>query len=216
MPRRCSLIAARGYEATTLRDIAKEAGVSVGLLYRYFPSKQAVVIALYDELSAEYARQAADMPPGQMARPVHLRAEHEPRCAQAASGGAAGAHAGAGRRPRRGHLFAATPRSRGCASSGCSRRPSTGATMRRSSRWLKRSDGCCTSSIWRCCCGGCWTRVRPARDGALVSTRRRHPRSAVRDRGRPVPARRRGDLHHPPDGRDRADRRPHRGHALRA
>ena len=58
------LIAARGYEATTLRDVAKEAGVSVGLLYRYFPSKQAVVIALYDELSADYARQAAEMPPG--------------------------------------------------------------------------------------------------------------------------------------------------------
>jgi AcrR family transcriptional regulator len=38
--------------------------VSVGLLYRYFPSKQAVVIALYDELSSAYARQAADMPPG--------------------------------------------------------------------------------------------------------------------------------------------------------
>jgi AcrR family transcriptional regulator len=58
------LIASRGYEATTLRDIAKEAGVSVGLLYRYFPSKQAVVIALYDELSSEYAKQSANMPPG--------------------------------------------------------------------------------------------------------------------------------------------------------
>lgn len=58
------LIATRGYEATTLRDIAKEAGVSVGLLYRYFPSKQAVVIALYDELSSSYAQQAASIPPG--------------------------------------------------------------------------------------------------------------------------------------------------------
>jgi AcrR family transcriptional regulator len=58
------LIAARGYEGTTLRDVASEAGVSVGLLYRYFPSKQAVVIALYDELSTAYARQAAAMPPG--------------------------------------------------------------------------------------------------------------------------------------------------------
>ncbi len=58
------LIAARGYEATTLRDIAKDANVSVGLLYRYFPSKQAVVIALYDELSTGYARQAAEMPAG--------------------------------------------------------------------------------------------------------------------------------------------------------
>jgi AcrR family transcriptional regulator len=58
------LIAERGYEATTLRDIAKDANVSVGLLYRYFPSKQAVVIALYDELSTEYARKAAQIPPG--------------------------------------------------------------------------------------------------------------------------------------------------------
>ena len=58
------LITARGYEATTLRDIAKEAGVSVGLLYRYFPSKQAIVIALYDELSSDYARRATDMPAG--------------------------------------------------------------------------------------------------------------------------------------------------------
>jgi AcrR family transcriptional regulator len=58
------LITQRGYEATTLRDIAKKAGVSVGLLYRYFPSKQAVIIALYEELSADYARQAANMPRG--------------------------------------------------------------------------------------------------------------------------------------------------------
>jgi AcrR family transcriptional regulator len=58
------LIAARGYEATTLRDIATEARVSVGLLYRYFPSKQAVVIALYDELSTKFARQADAMPTG--------------------------------------------------------------------------------------------------------------------------------------------------------
>lgn len=58
------LIAERGYEATTLRDIAREAGVSVGLLYRYFPNKQAVVIALYDELSADYARQAETMQSG--------------------------------------------------------------------------------------------------------------------------------------------------------
>src|SRR5262245_18567834 len=58
------LIAERGYEATTLRDIAKEAGVSVGLLYRYFPGKQAIVIALYDQLSSEFARRAAAMPAG--------------------------------------------------------------------------------------------------------------------------------------------------------
>lgn len=58
------LFAERGYESTTLRDIAKEAGVSVGLLYRYFPSKQAVIIALYDELSADFARRAAHLEDG--------------------------------------------------------------------------------------------------------------------------------------------------------
>lgn len=58
------LIAARGYEATTLRDIAKQAGVSAGLLYRYFPNKRAVILALYDELSAEYAARGATMQPG--------------------------------------------------------------------------------------------------------------------------------------------------------
>jgi AcrR family transcriptional regulator len=58
------LIAARGYEGTTLRDIAREAGVSPALLYRYFPSKRAVVLALYDDLSAAYAVRAAEMRPG--------------------------------------------------------------------------------------------------------------------------------------------------------
>ena len=58
------LIGDRGYESTTLRDIAAEAGVSVGLLYRYFPSKQAVIVALYDDLSSDFARRAAAMPPG--------------------------------------------------------------------------------------------------------------------------------------------------------
>jgi AcrR family transcriptional regulator len=58
------MIGTRGYAATTLRDVAKEAGVSVGLLYRYFPSKRAVVLKLYDELSAEYAQRSARMPTG--------------------------------------------------------------------------------------------------------------------------------------------------------
>ncbi|MFP2956280.1 TetR/AcrR family transcriptional regulator [Myxococcus sp. 1LA] len=57
-------ITARGYEATHLRDIAKEAGVSVGLLYRYFPSKRAIILALYDELSSAYAARAASLPAG--------------------------------------------------------------------------------------------------------------------------------------------------------
>lgn len=58
------LIGEQGYEATTLRDVAKRADVSPGLLYRYFPSKRSVVLALYDELSEAFATDAAAMPPG--------------------------------------------------------------------------------------------------------------------------------------------------------
>jgi AcrR family transcriptional regulator len=58
------LIGEQGFEQTTLRDVASRAKVSVGLLYRYFPSKQAVVLALYDELSLEQEARAAAMPRG--------------------------------------------------------------------------------------------------------------------------------------------------------
>lgn len=58
------MFGARGYEATTMRAIAQEAGVSPGLVYRYFPSKRAVVQALYDGLSARYAREAEPLPAG--------------------------------------------------------------------------------------------------------------------------------------------------------
>ena len=58
------LMSKQGYEATTLRDVAKEAGVSVGLLYRYFPSKLAIVLALYGELSAECVHRSEQMSPG--------------------------------------------------------------------------------------------------------------------------------------------------------
>lgn len=58
-----ALIGERGYEAATLREVAARAGVSPGLLYRYFPSKRSVVLALYDSLSEEFSRQVK-MPRG--------------------------------------------------------------------------------------------------------------------------------------------------------
>ena len=58
------LIRDRGYEAATLREVADRAGVSVGLLYKYFPNKRAIVLAMYDDLSAEYAARATNMPAG--------------------------------------------------------------------------------------------------------------------------------------------------------
>ncbi len=59
-----TLIIERGYASTTLRHVAATAGVSVGLLYKYFPSKRAVVLAFYDQLSADYAARSEEMPSG--------------------------------------------------------------------------------------------------------------------------------------------------------
>jgi AcrR family transcriptional regulator len=58
------LIGSNGYDATTMRDVAKAAGVSAGLLYKYFPSKLAVVLEFYEELSLEYASRAASIKSG--------------------------------------------------------------------------------------------------------------------------------------------------------
>ena len=48
-----ALFAERGYEATTMRDVAREAGASVGLAYRYFASKEEFALALYMRLAEE-------------------------------------------------------------------------------------------------------------------------------------------------------------------
>lgn len=58
------LITDRGYEGATLREVAARAGVSPTLLYRYFPNKRSVVLALYDELSESFAEKAAALPAG--------------------------------------------------------------------------------------------------------------------------------------------------------
>jgi AcrR family transcriptional regulator len=39
----------RGVDATTMRDIAKAAGLSLGAAYYYFPSKEALVFAYYEQ-----------------------------------------------------------------------------------------------------------------------------------------------------------------------
>jgi AcrR family transcriptional regulator len=43
------LIAARGFEATTLREIAEKVGVQPGTIYRYFPSKAQLLVELLVE-----------------------------------------------------------------------------------------------------------------------------------------------------------------------
>lgn len=51
-----SVISAHGYEAATMSEIAEKAGASIGSLYQFFPSKQAVVQALRARYRDEFAK----------------------------------------------------------------------------------------------------------------------------------------------------------------
>ena len=48
----------RGFERTTMRDIAGAAELSLGAAYHYFPSKEALVMAYYEWMQAEHERRA--------------------------------------------------------------------------------------------------------------------------------------------------------------
>lgn len=50
-----------GYQRTTMRAIAAEAGVSLGNAYYYFGSKEHLIQAFYDQLQAEHAERADDV-----------------------------------------------------------------------------------------------------------------------------------------------------------
>ncbi|MEJ8802401.1 TetR/AcrR family transcriptional regulator [Pontibacter sp. H249] len=49
------LFSEKGYEATSIRMIAKEAGVSLGLLYNYFQSKEELLKAIFESSQADIA-----------------------------------------------------------------------------------------------------------------------------------------------------------------
>ncbi len=55
------LFAERGYERTTMRAIAAEAGVSVGNAYYYFDSKEHLIQGFYQRIGAEHAAASEDV-----------------------------------------------------------------------------------------------------------------------------------------------------------
>ncbi len=67
--RRRALVAAltlfrrKGFHATTMRDIARQAGLSLGAAYHYFPSKDALVMAYYEWLQDEHERRVREETP---------------------------------------------------------------------------------------------------------------------------------------------------------
>jgi AcrR family transcriptional regulator len=64
------LFAEKGYEATTMTEIATRAGAAIGSLYQFFPSKEALAEALFNRFAerarASFARVAA-LGPGRSA-----------------------------------------------------------------------------------------------------------------------------------------------------
>jgi AcrR family transcriptional regulator len=71
------LFTTRGYEATTMRDIAEAAECSPGLTYRYFEHKEELVIAVYEHLAAESLIYAAQLPAGTIADRYHALMRHK-------------------------------------------------------------------------------------------------------------------------------------------
>ncbi|WP_234428507.1 TetR family transcriptional regulator [Streptomyces sp. AV19] len=51
----------RGYDRTTMRAIAKEAGVSVGNAYYYFAGKEHLIQGFYDRIAAEHRAAVRDV-----------------------------------------------------------------------------------------------------------------------------------------------------------
>lgn len=65
------LFGARGYYTVTIKDIAKEAGISPGLIYQYFKNKEDVLLLVLLERLDQYVRDvaaAADAEAGPLAR----------------------------------------------------------------------------------------------------------------------------------------------------
>lgn len=56
------LFGSQGYEETTMRDIAAKAGYSPGLTYRYFASKEELVLGLYQNLCVELDEYSLNLP----------------------------------------------------------------------------------------------------------------------------------------------------------
>lgn len=63
-----ALFAERGFAAATMRDVAERSECSLGLAYRYFRSKDAMALALYQRLLDDFAEEAARLEPGPIAR----------------------------------------------------------------------------------------------------------------------------------------------------
>lgn len=63
-----ALFAEYGFDKVTIEMICQNAGVSTGLLYNYFPSKEAILVENFQTIDQTYQKIAAGFLPGQTAR----------------------------------------------------------------------------------------------------------------------------------------------------
>src|SRR5687767_7188220 len=61
------LFVEKGYDATTMRDIAAAADCSLGLTYRYFARKEDLVLSLYRRLAQELEAEVRALPAAPLA-----------------------------------------------------------------------------------------------------------------------------------------------------
>lgn len=73
------ILVSHGFEATTTRQVAERAGVSIGSLYQYFPSKEALITALVErqvqrvlEVCTEALQAQGPRPPREVVHDVAL------------------------------------------------------------------------------------------------------------------------------------------------
>ncbi|MDP3505093.1 MAG: TetR/AcrR family transcriptional regulator [Myxococcales bacterium] len=71
------LFAERGYEATSVNDVAADAGVSIGTLYKYFPDKPALLEGVLLTFEGEFAEAMSHVHevPGTWFEKLHVMVE---------------------------------------------------------------------------------------------------------------------------------------------
>ena len=72
------LFAEKGYEATTMTEIAQRAGAAIGSLYQFFPSKEALAEALFNRYAERAAASFARVE--ELMTVVKLLSNVEPKC----------------------------------------------------------------------------------------------------------------------------------------
>jgi AcrR family transcriptional regulator len=60
MEKALAIFLAKGFDRTTLRDLSRATGMSLGSFYYYFPSKESIILAFYDQNFATFQAAALE------------------------------------------------------------------------------------------------------------------------------------------------------------